>query len=69
MLKVENFSACHADENCQQTTFLSSIKIIFSADPYRVADLDPNWIRIQPGQWIWIRMRNLDPDPDPGGQK
>ncbi len=31
----------------------------------RVADPDPNWIRIQSGQWIRIR----NPDPDPGGQK
>ncbi len=28
---------------------------------------EPNWIRIQSGQWI--RIRNPDPDPDPGGQK
>jgi hypothetical protein len=33
----------------------------------RVKDPDPNWIRIQSGQWIRIRIRN--PDPDPGGQK
>jgi hypothetical protein len=33
----------------------------------RVADPDTNWIRIQSGQWIRIRMWN--PDPDPGGQK
>ncbi len=33
----------------------------------RVADPDPDWIRIQSGQWIRIRIRN--PDPDPGGQK
>jgi hypothetical protein len=33
----------------------------------RVADPDPNWIRIQSGQWIRIRIRN--PDPGPGGQK
>jgi hypothetical protein len=32
---------------------------------FRVADPDPDWIRIQSGQWIWIR----NPDPDPGGQK
>jgi hypothetical protein len=31
------------------------------ADPYS----DPDWIRIQSGQWIRIRIRN----PDPGGQK
>jgi hypothetical protein len=31
------------------------------------ADTDPNWIRIQSGQWIRIRIRN--PDRDPGGQK
>jgi hypothetical protein len=31
---------------------------------------DPDWIRIQSGQWIRIRIRNpdLDPDPDPEGQ-
>ncbi len=28
---------------------------------------DPDWIRIQWGPWIRIRIRN--PDPDPGGQK
>ncbi len=33
----------------------------------RVSDPDPDWIRIQSGQWIRIRIRN--PDPDPGGQK
>jgi hypothetical protein len=31
----------------------------------RVADPDPDWIRIQSGQWIRIRIRN----PDLGGQK
>ncbi len=31
----------------------------------RVADPDPDWIRIQSGQWIRIRIRN----PYPGGQK
>jgi hypothetical protein len=30
-----------------------------------VADSNPNWIRIQSGQWIRICIRN----PDPGGQK
>jgi hypothetical protein len=30
-------------------------------DPYP----DPDWIRIQSGQWIRIR----NPDPDPEGQK
>ncbi len=29
-------------------------------------DPDPDWIRIQSGQWIPIRIRI--PDPDPGGQ-
>jgi hypothetical protein len=29
-------------------------------------DPDTDWIRIQSGQWIRIRIRN--PDPDPGGQ-
>jgi hypothetical protein len=33
----------------------------------RVSDPDPDWIRIQSGQWIQILIRN--PDPDPGGQK
>ncbi len=33
----------------------------------RVSDPDPDWIRIQSGQWIRIGIRN--PDPDPGGQK
>jgi hypothetical protein len=28
---------------------------------------DPDWLRIQSGQWIRIRIRN--PDPGPGGQK
>jgi hypothetical protein len=31
----------------------------------RVSDPDPDWIRIQSGQWI--RIQNSDPDP--GGQK
>jgi hypothetical protein len=35
--------------------------------PTRVADPDPDSIRIQSGQWIRIWIRNLDPDP--GGQK
>jgi hypothetical protein len=30
---------------------------------------DPNWIRIQSGQWIRIRIRIRNPVPDPGGQK
>jgi hypothetical protein len=38
-----------------------------AVDLARVADPDPNWIRIQSGQWIRIRIQ--DPDPDPGGQK
>jgi hypothetical protein len=32
-------------------------------------DPDPNWIQIQWGPWIRIRIRNLDPAPVPGGQK
>jgi hypothetical protein len=31
------------------------------------SDSDPDWIRIQSGQWIRIRI--LNPGPDPGGQK
>jgi hypothetical protein len=30
---------------------------------------DPDWIRIQSGQWIRIRNRIRHPDPDPGDQK
>ncbi len=33
----------------------------------RVTDPDPDWMQIQSGQWIRIRIRN--PDSDPGGQK
>ncbi len=29
----------------------------------KVSDPDPYWIRIQSGQWIRIRIRNLYPDP------
>ncbi len=32
---------------------------------FRIRDPDTDWIRIQSGQWIRIRIRN----PDPGGQK
>jgi hypothetical protein len=39
--------------------------ISFPSRKSRVAD--PDWIRIQSGQWIRIRIRY--PDPDPGGQK
>ncbi len=35
----------------------------------RVSDPDLYWTRIQPGQWIRIRIWNPDPDPDPGRQK
>jgi hypothetical protein len=35
---------------------------------FRVADPDPDWIRIQSGQWTRIRNgiqpKMLDPDPD-----
>ena len=31
---------------------------IYSLLIIRVADPDPNWIRIQSGQWIRIRIRN-----------
>ncbi len=34
---------------------------------FRVVDPDPDWIRIQSG--LWIRIRILNPDPDSGGQK
>jgi hypothetical protein len=32
----------------------------------RVADPDPDWIRIQSGQRIRIRIRNPDPDSESG---
>ena len=32
-------------------------------------DPNPNWIRIQSGQWIQIRIRIRNLDPGPGGQK
>jgi hypothetical protein len=38
-----------------------------STSGLRVRVADPDWIRIQSGQWIRIRIRN--PDPDRGGQK
>jgi hypothetical protein len=38
-----------------------------SREKTRVSDLDPDWIRIQSGQWIRIRIWNQDPDPE--GQK
>ncbi len=42
-------------------------KVCPNTVPSRVGDPDADWIRIQSGQWIRIRIRN--PDPDPGGQK
>jgi hypothetical protein len=44
---------------------MTKVPYDFSMVPYRDADPDPDWIRIQSGQWIQIR----NPDPDPGGQK
>ncbi len=32
-------------------------------------DQDPNWIRVQSGQWIRNRICNRDQDRDPRGQK
>jgi hypothetical protein len=40
--------------SCHQTFKKSRVS---DPDPY----LDPDWIRIQPGQWIRIRIRNPDP--------
>jgi hypothetical protein len=40
---------------------------LFSSVVDRVANPNPYRIRIQLGQWIRIRIRNLEPDP--GGQK
>jgi hypothetical protein len=39
-----------------------------AVDLARVADPDPNWIRIQPGQWIRIGIRIRNPDSDPRGK-
>jgi hypothetical protein len=47
---------------CFETFLDSKILICFLG---RVADPDPDWIRIQSGQWIRIRIRN----PGPGGKK
>jgi hypothetical protein len=40
---------------------------IRTQDLTRVVDPEPDWIRIQWGVWIRIRIRN--PDPDPGARK
>jgi hypothetical protein len=46
-----------------ETASLAHVSIPTSvADP----NPDPNWIRIQSGQWIQIRIRIRNPDPDPG---
>jgi hypothetical protein len=47
----------------EMVTFGTPYTRVVGPDPY----LDPDWICIQSGLWIRIRIRN--PDPDPGGQK
>jgi hypothetical protein len=51
------------DELMSPSILFKGFKVFIS----RVSDPDPDWNRIQSGQWIRIRIRN--PDPDPGGQK
>jgi hypothetical protein len=48
-----------ADSDVDQVSLVHSL-ITRVADPYP----DPDWIRIQSGQWI--RIRNLDPDSQSG---
>jgi hypothetical protein len=36
---------------------------------FSVSDQDPDWIRIQSGQWIRIWIREPDPDPNSERQK
>ncbi len=50
-----------------QNTVEINVFLIFLLVYSRVPD--PEWIRIQSGQWIRIRIRFRNPDPDPGGQK
>jgi len=50
----------------KRTAFRQPLPYIHSRVRYTVFSVsDPDWIRIQSGQWIRIRIRN----PDPGGQK
>ena len=51
----------NAEEN-NLAQFSKNLKLSFAIS---VSDPDPDWIRIQSGQWIRIR----NPDPEPGGQK
>jgi hypothetical protein len=51
-------------KNCRRSSRQNRFLRVLS----RVA-ADPDWIRMQSGQWIWIRIWIRNPDPDPGGQK
>jgi hypothetical protein len=42
---------------------------IISCISSSVVDTDHDWIRIQWGPWIRIRILIRDPETDPGGQK
>ncbi len=60
----------HFDANTDKA-FLCGSDVDYDPDPAsqnticsRAADPNPNWIRIQSGQWIRIRISI--PDPDPG---
>ncbi len=60
-----------ANNNIRDCTFfyLKFRQNVYLTFGSRVSDPDPypDWIRIQSGQWIRIRI--WSPDPDPGGQK
>ncbi len=43
--------------------------LFFSMPIASVVDPDPDWILIQCGPWIRMRIRIRNPDPEPGGQK
>ncbi len=47
------------------TQYTVSTMFVSAYDVGRISDPDPDWIRIQLGQWIRISIRN--PNPDPGG--
>ncbi len=62
---IQYFPLYKLSMSCDFLGTLLSAKYPHDSVQSRVAD--PDWIRIQPGQWIRIRIRN--PDTDPGGQK
>jgi hypothetical protein len=50
--KIEDVSYFHTENNNQ---------VIIKSNS--VSDPDPDWIRIQSGQWIWIRIHESNNDP------